>query len=232
MGRPLKIKQSTTVDVGFNSFSSLDQPTVVIPAGMSSSQYLGVVGGANASIATSTYPVVYVNANVAGTSGDAYIITQKGQTKYLVGIDGAIQDEDIVKGNSYKITSLSNTNWQALGAPATANVGDIFTATVNGTGLTTNGTVELVGVCYLVDSDTPAAGEMQVIATTNSAAFNVSKMTNKYVWDYQTPAVKYAANFFDGAAGLIGTAGSGADVATWDNGSGNYALAQVTDYTS
>lgn len=229
MGRPLKIKESTTVDIGFNSFSSLDQPTTVIPSGMSSSEYLGIVGGANTSVATSTYPVVFVTANVAGTSGDAFIITQKGATKYLVGLDGAIDVADIVVGNSYKILSLGDTNWQAIGSPRTAVAGDIFTATAVGTG---TGTVQLVGVCLLADDATPATGFMQVTANVDGTTFSVSKMTNKYVWDYSTPAVKYAANFFNGAGADVTTAGSGADTATWTNGSGDYSLAEVTNYTS
>jgi len=61
MGRPLKIKKyspgsgdTTTngvgvvIDAGFNQFANLDPGTQVIPVGMTSNQFLGVVGGANA----------------------------------------------------------------------------------------------------------------------------------------------------------------------------------------
>ena len=60
MGRPLKIKKSTTKDIGFNSISELTNP--VYPSTLNQSQYLGVVGGENTSVATTDYPVVRVQA--------------------------------------------------------------------------------------------------------------------------------------------------------------------------
>ena len=83
MGRPLKIKKSTTKDIGFNNLGSLTNP--VYPATLNSSEYLGVVGGANASVATSAYPVVRVQAcEIGGTEEAAIIVRQKGTTTYLV----------------------------------------------------------------------------------------------------------------------------------------------------
>ena len=79
MGRPLKIKKSTTSDVGFPQFANVDPGTAVVPVGMTSTQFLGVVGGANAGIATATFPVVKITANVNGQQGAAYIITQKAK---------------------------------------------------------------------------------------------------------------------------------------------------------
>jgi hypothetical protein len=74
MGRPLKIKQSTTVDIGFNPYNLLDQPTVVIPSGLSSSQFTGVVGGAESGVATTAYPVIAITAFLTGgAEGNAYI---------------------------------------------------------------------------------------------------------------------------------------------------------------
>ena len=70
MGRPLKIKESTTVDVGF------DNPT--------GGQYYGVVGG-DTDNSTYAHPVVKVRVKITGESeADGYIIRQKGASKYLV----------------------------------------------------------------------------------------------------------------------------------------------------
>ena len=84
MGRPLKIKKSTTKDIGFNNLGSLTNP--VYPVTLTPTDYLGVVGGANASIATSSYPVVACQVNVDSGTGveDGYIVRQKGNTTYLV----------------------------------------------------------------------------------------------------------------------------------------------------
>jgi hypothetical protein len=84
MGRPLKIKKTTTKDVGFNSFDQLENP--VYPATLNTTQFLGVVGGANASVATTSYPVVKCQVFGAGESAEeaGYIIRQKGSTTYLV----------------------------------------------------------------------------------------------------------------------------------------------------
>ena len=70
MGRPLKIKESATVDVGFNN-----------PAG---GQYYGVVGG-DTDLSVYAHPVVKIRVKITGQSeADGYIIRQKGATKYLV----------------------------------------------------------------------------------------------------------------------------------------------------
>lgn len=84
MGRPLKIKKSTTKDIGFNSFDQLTNP--VFPVTLTATEFVGVVGGANASIATATYPVVACQVNVDAGTGveDGYIVRQKGSIQYLV----------------------------------------------------------------------------------------------------------------------------------------------------
>lgn len=70
MGRPLKIKESATVDVGFNN-----------PAG---GKYYGVVGG-DTDLSNYDHPVVKVRVKITGESeADGYIIRQKGASKYLV----------------------------------------------------------------------------------------------------------------------------------------------------
>jgi len=84
MGRPLKIKKTTTKDIGFNSWNELTNP--VFPETFNDTQFAGVVGGGNTSIATSTYPVVKCQVFGAneGSEEEGYIIRQKGSTKYLV----------------------------------------------------------------------------------------------------------------------------------------------------
>ena len=233
MGRPLKIKKSTTKDIGFNPYNLLDQPTVVIPTGLSSTEFTGVVGGAETGVATTAYPVIAITAYITGGAAEdaAYIITQKGQTKYLVAVEVDIQDEDIVAGNTYVITSVGNTNWAALGAGVNATAGDIFTAKVSGAGLGTTGVVYQVGVCSLVDiaAGGLAEGEMQMTVDIGAGPIQVSRVNNKYVWDYSVPPVKYLANFFD--AGNTAAA-SGAQVSTWTNTTGLYTLGEVSNYTS
>lgn len=82
MGRPLKIKKTTTTDVGFNAWDQLTNP--VFPAAFNPTEYAGVVGG-NDGVATATYPVVKCRVFIAGASeADGWIIRQKGNTKYLV----------------------------------------------------------------------------------------------------------------------------------------------------
>lgn len=100
MGRPLKIKKTTTTDIGFNNVGSLTNP--VYPASMASTAFFGVVGGANTSVATSSYPVVAVHAcELGGTEEEAYIIRQKGQTTYLV--------YGQTSGNTYQATLANET---------------------------------------------------------------------------------------------------------------------------
>jgi hypothetical protein len=186
MGRPLKIKQSTTIDIGFNAFSTLTDP--VIPTGFTSTDFLGVVGGANTSIATSTYPVVACSANINGGGNvAAYIITQKGATKYLVAETG--------NATNSSICILANTD----AANLTANA---------------------MNITFSFDGNV-------------ANVTNVSKLTNKYVWDYDgiTSNVgnRYAANFFESGNT---TAKSGAEVDTWTNATGDLDLGQVSDYTS
>ena len=70
MGRPVKIKESATVDVGFNN-----------PAG---GQFYGVVGGED-TLSTYDFPTLKVRVKISGESeADGWIIRQKGASKYLV----------------------------------------------------------------------------------------------------------------------------------------------------
>jgi len=193
MGRPLKIKKSTTIDIGFNDFGNLDPGTAVIPVGMTSTEFLGVVGGANTNIATSAYPVVKITANVNGQEGAAYIITQKGQTKYLVAGEDSVNAGSFTVGYSYQITSLGTTNWTAIGAGVNPQVGGIFTATGVGSG---TGTATDCGQCSLVTSGTLASGQMNMVFDVDGGVQYASRLTNKFIWDANTTPNRYAVNFF------------------------------------
>ena len=223
MGRPLKIQKFGTnqgagtpgaavpVDEGFNPWSALTSP--VIPTGFtpgSPTEYGGVVGGSS-DISQNAYPVVKCVAFIPGDSTyrNAFIIRQKGTTKYLVAAPTAIQDEDIVAGQAYYINTVGTTNWAALGGPVNASAGDVFTAVVDGTGLTTTGVVYLVGTCVLADDTSPASGFMSIsMEFGNSTSITISKLTNKFALDYSDPPVRFAVNFFtdEGTEQKSGTA--------------------------
>jgi hypothetical protein len=193
MGRPLKIKKSTTIDIGFNDFGNLDPGTAVVPVGMTTTEFLGVVGGSNASIATSAYPVVKVTANVNGQEGSAYIITQKGTTKYLVSGENSVSAGSFTPTFSYQILSLGDTDWTAIGAGINPQVGQVFTATGAGSG---TGTASDAGQCQLVASGTIDSGQMNMVFSTNGGQTYATRLTNKYIFDNATPPNRYAVNFF------------------------------------
>jgi hypothetical protein len=119
MGRPLKIKKSTTKDIGFNPWSVLTAP--VVPTGFtpgSTTQYGGVVGGEGngGGVATATYPVVKCRVFIAGQSEeDGWIVRQKGTIQYLV--EGA-------SSGAQGICTLAN---QAQGALTSGNMNIAFT---------------------------------------------------------------------------------------------------------
>jgi len=191
MGRPLKIKQSTTIDIGFNDFGNLT--AAVIPTGLTSTEFLGVVGGANVGIATADYPVVKITANINAVEGSAYIITQKGTTKYLVTDATSVSAGSFTVGYSYRILSVGDTNWTAIGGPATPTVGTIFTATGIGSG---TGTATAVAQCNLVGNATINSGEMNMVFNADGSAIYATRLTNKYIWDNSATPVRYAVNFF------------------------------------
>ena len=199
MGRPLKIKKSTTGDIGFNAIDTLTNPVYPSdPTTFGGTEYLGVVGGANASVATTAYPVVKCRAFITGTGAedDAYIITQKGSTKYQVATVTAVNDESMVVGQAYRILTVGDTNWAAVGGSASAAVGDVFTATGAGAG---TGTVQDVGTCVLANEadSSLTEGNMNItFSTGDSTAQLISRLTNRFALDYSDPPVRYAVNFF------------------------------------
>ena len=242
MGRPLKIQKSSTgsgnggaavgVDLGYPNFNSLTNPVFNSPVQtLNGTQYLGVVGGAGPTDTPSaTNPRVDVTVNITGSAGVAqgYIIRQKGSHKYLVGDVTSINDEDMVVGLAYMILSVGDTDWVSCGAPTNYGVGTIFTCTNSiGAG---SGTANLVGVCVLQDSATPAAGFMSIsyIDDTSSEVF-ISKLTNKFLlgWeggsDYAATSVvadtRQVANFFTDEGTVIksGTAQTTINVALVQN---------------
>ena len=85
MGRPLKIKKSTTKDIGFNGIGTLTAPVNNSPIG--GNEYFGVVGGIGdgEGVATTAYPVIKCRVYIAGEAeDDGFILAQKGSRKYLV----------------------------------------------------------------------------------------------------------------------------------------------------
>ena len=83
MGRPLKIKKTTSTDIGFNGVSTLTAP--VVPVTLDGTEYFGVTGGSN-TVDSAAYPTLKCRVFVpgAGAEADGWIIRQKGSTKYLV----------------------------------------------------------------------------------------------------------------------------------------------------
>lgn len=236
MGRPLKIQKASTgsgnngaavdVDIGFPNFGSLTAPVLNSGDTFSSTEYLGVVGGAAPTdTPTATNPRIDVTVNITNPSGSGigsatgYIIRQKGAHKYLVGDATGVSDGSFLVGQAYQIVSVGTTSWTNAGAPANYGVGTIFTATsVGGAG---TGTANSVGVCVLDDDTTPASGLMAITFTnTDSTATTVSKLSNKFLldWaggsDYAASSViadkRYATNFFTDEGTVIKSGTTGA----------------------
>lgn len=219
MGRPLKIKKSTTIDIGYPNFGSLVDPVYNSANTLNSTEFLGVVGGSN-TVDSATYPTVKVRVYITGQAeADGYIIRQKGSHKYLVGSTTSVADEDLVVGQSYVITSLGTTNWQACGAPVGAAVGSIFTCTADaGAG---TGTANQVGVCVLTSDLSPTEGLMSISYFLNdSTEVAVSKLTNKFLsnWtNFKNAAGTSLTSYADGGnnAGVVNYVGEGSYVANF-----------------
>lgn len=235
MGRPLKIKKSTTIDIGYTDFGNLTASSVGSTS-FTSTQFVGVVGGANASIATAGFPVVACAANINGVGNTAaYIIRQKGATKYLVGSTVPEFANAIVANSSYRIVSVGTTVFTSIGAEVTATVGDIFTANAAGIG---TGTVNLVGQCLLANQANAAlltANTMSILFSFDGNVSNttpVARLENRFVYNYNaanTANVQFSSNFFNTGNTLPR---SGAEDATFANATGNIVTGLVSNYTS
>ena len=142
---------------------------------------------------------------------DSSIVRQKGSRRFLVaGTDSTIQDEAIAIGQTYMIRLVGDTNWAALGADPTAGLYDIFTATANGTGLTTNGSVWPVATCILVNENNPSApNTMSVEIYDDGNTYYASRLKNKFSTDFATPyantipGITYSATFFNDSGNTI-----------------------------
>ena len=256
MGRPLKIQKLSTgsgnggasvgIDLGYPNFGSLTAPVFNSPIQtLDNAQYVGVVGGAaptDAPSATNPRVVVTVNitlaTGVAAGSATGYIIRQKGSHKYLVG--DATSLTALVVGNAYMIAVVGNTDWTSYGATRTYGVGTIFTASAS-LANTGTGSVNLVGVCVLSDSNTPTNGNMSIAYIDNASSdVYISKLTNHFIlgWeggsDYAATSVvadlRSLANFFtdEGTmikSGTTGTANTGS-IATGQQNLLNLALVE------
>lgn len=138
-------------------------------------------------------------------TSNSSIVRQKGSSKFLIaGTSNTIQDESIAAGQAYMIADVSDTDWQALGADATAAQYDIFTALKDGTGLATNGTVYPVATCVLVDLNTPTEpNTMSVAIYDNGDTYYARRLKNKFSTNFATPyancnpGVTYSATFFN-----------------------------------
>jgi hypothetical protein len=226
MGRPLKIKKTQTVDIGYPALGTLENP--VYPDTLNTDQFIGVVGGANTlggtAVATSAYPVIRVkvflpSGGPGSAEADGFIITQKGAKQYLVADTTSVNDEDLVVGRTYIINSVGTTEWVACGAGVNPAAGDVFTATGIGAG---TGTAFEVGVCTLANEATGALtqGNMNIaIFNGDSSDILVSKLTNKFALDYSDPPVRYLVNFFtdEGTAIKSGTIGVTVPLAIAEN---------------
>ena len=169
--------------------------------------------GANAAVAINGGGIT------VATQDSGYVLRQKGKRKYLVARSDTIQDEYIVTGGTYRIQSVGDTDWAALGAGSDAAVGKIFTATADGLGLGTTGSVYAVGVCTLVNDAAANLTKNQMTLTIDKAApetdVYASTVTNKFTLDFtdngtdENAGTKYLASFDaktntpDPATGLI-----------------------------
>jgi hypothetical protein len=144
------------------------------------------------------------SAWTASTPDDGFIVRQKGKKKFLAARRQEINDEFIAAGGAYYIASVSDTNWQALGAGPDAGVGKIFTATVDGTGLSTNGTVFPVSICVLTEAAEASLTRNQISVKIDKASGTdtwASSVTDRFVCDFtdngtdENMGTKYIATY-------------------------------------
>jgi hypothetical protein len=198
-------------NTSFGSLTLGSGSIVAVPSTSSATGYLilGKVSSVDAFDtitlqANSAYSVTN-SAFVVGANHNVSIIRQKGSRKYLVAYtSNYMNDETIVAGQAYRINSVGTTNWAALGASINAVVGDIFTATVNGTGLTTTGTVNAAGTCILANQDAAALtlGQMSIELYTVAGTVYASRIKDHWSMDFDNlyananPGNTYIATIF------------------------------------
>lgn len=245
---------STITGAGYPDFGSLTDPVYNSAGTLSSTDFLGVVGGSPAtSTASTTYPEIVAAVNISladgssTTSGAGRIIRQKGAHKFLVARTAATTSAgSFIVGQAYQIASVgTTTTWSDVGAGNDVAAGDIFTATAAGSG---NGTAYPVGVCVLSNTGTPAAGYMSIrYSVGDSSAVYASYISNKWIRDWngmtygnysdsntgpndQSSENFYPVNFFTDEGTVTW---SGAEIINGANAqNGSLQLAQVNKVTS
>lgn len=188
MGRPIKIAKyqgAIPVDTGYNN-----------PDGALNTY--GVVGGKTGLTGNQILCQVKLPSLAVGAG---YIIRQRSATKFLAAKASAIQDENIVAGVTYVITLLGTTDWEALGAGPNASEGDVFTAIINGTGLTTTGQVNQCGVCVLVDLANPSSDNTMSVTITkaDTTTARLAKIATSFGLDYSNNPYVLSFNAAAGA---------------------------------
>jgi hypothetical protein len=211
MARALKIqKYGTSQGITINTNGTVNQPAAAVPVDqgypnfgsltnivynsadtLSSTEFLGVVGGNSSAATSATYPIILPQVNISladgtdTTAGNGRIIRQKGAHKFLVAyVASTTADGSFIVGQAYQVVSTGTTVWANVGAGRdTVAAGDIFTATAaDGGG---NGTAYPVGVCVLSNTGTPAAGFMSIeYSVGDSSAVYASYITNKWIRDW------------------------------------------------
>jgi hypothetical protein len=180
----------------------------------------GVALGAIQSIANATSLTLAANS-AASVSGATYtfdtgaapgsIFRQKSKKKFMTVANNSIQDEGIAAGGMYIITSVSDTNWDALGAGPDAGYGKVFTATANGVGLATNGVCKPVAICTLSNDTTPPAGEMYLQVNNNGTATRALELQNHWVRDFDNSNIEtgthYVATVFNDSGNVDAATG-------------------------
>ena len=151
---------------------------------------------ANSAAAVSGAVYTFDTGSTNGT-----IFRQKSKKKFMASVNSTIQDEGIATGGMYIITSVGDTDWEALGAGPDAGYGKVFTATANGAGLTTGGYVQAVAVCTLVNDATPAAGEMSLQVNNDGTTTLAMELQNHWVRDFDNSNIEtgthYVATIFN-----------------------------------
>lgn len=154
----------------------------------------GVEIGTVSSISNATSLTMTANstANVSGVTytfdtgvRDGYIFRQKGKKKFMVIQDVTVQDEGIAAGGTYWINDPQGTDWSQFGAGPDAGYGKVFTSTASGPNVSLeDGTVKPVGICTLVDSNSPAAGEMSMAVYNDGDTTYACSIKNTHVRDF------------------------------------------------
>lgn len=244
---------AVAIDEGYPNFGSLTDPVYNSAQTLSSTDFLGVVGGLSTAATSATYPIILPQVNIStadGSStgaGNGRIIRQKGAHKFLVAyVASATADESFIVGQAYQISTVGTTDWSAVGAGrGTVAVGDIFTATAAGSG---TGEAYPVGICVLQNSGTPTAGYMSIeFSVGDSSAVYASYISNKWIRDWngmtygnyspsnvgtniQSGENFYPVNFFTDEGTVTW---SGAELINSANAqNGSLQLAQVVNTTS